>query len=91
MAETTSAAVFFVLFFGPLGAAPESMNMALYLGPFDTAATCYAAGALSLDNLNSKHPDRDFRGSCVTGDPAHADPAASLDLHQLAAKVTDDR
>lgn len=76
-----SAAVFwFVLFAGPHDGVAGIGAPKLTMGPFQTIERCYAAGALGINALASKHEDRDFRGACISD-------LDVLPIHDLATRA----
>lgn len=56
-----------VIFAGALGVAVADMTPAGVVVTFPSLHTCYAAMALVIDDLNQKHPDKDFAASCGHG------------------------
>lgn len=68
----------FVLYAGPRGSSPNGLRFSVKVGPFSSAFECYAMGALIVDDLSTKHTNRDFLGDCGDG---------RFDLEELAARA----
>jgi len=75
-----------ILFVGMLGADSSAMEPKVVFGPFDSLQMCAAAGALGINELNAKHPDKDFRIDCAPTNEIKRRPGANLyDLTALRA------
>ena len=58
----------FNLYASDHGAGFAKMRAKLKMGPFSDLAICYALGAIGMEELNKKYPDKDFAGGCVNGE-----------------------
>ena len=67
-----------ILFVGSLGTDASAMEPRVAFGPFETLRQCAAAGALGINELNGKHPDKDFRIDCSPTNEIKRRPGAVL-------------
>lgn len=72
--------VTFRLYSSPRGAPLAEMQESVNAGPFPDVVVCLSVGALAIDELNGKNPDKDFMGLCGAGD--------LLTLRQMSDRVT---
>ena len=61
-------AYWFNLYSADRDAGFAAMRAKLKLGPFPDLAICYALGAIGIEALNDKYPDKDFAGGCQNGE-----------------------
>lgn len=58
----------FNLYAADHGAGEGAMRFKVQVSGLQSLIACYIVGAITVDDLNRKHPDKDFMGGCRDGE-----------------------
>lgn len=75
-----------ILFAAAIYADADAFEPKVMAGPFPSLEVCAAVAAIGISDLNTKHPDKDFRVECSTQKELKRHPDSPLyDLRDVAA------
>lgn len=66
--QDATASYRFNLYAADCGAGAGAMRFKLAIKDVYSLPICYALGAISIEELNNKYPDKDFMGGCRNGE-----------------------